>query len=282
MVNTLNLLEVVNRVPIPEPYSEGSKIPWDDLEFSKRMLKYHLSQDHDAASRRLNIIDKHVKFIDAVTAGPTRMLDLGCGPGFYTSRLTSLGYRCRGIDFGPASIKYAKNQAKKEGQEIDYILDDIRKAEYGEGYGLVTFVYGEFNVFKRGEILSILRKAYVALDDGGVMIVEPHTFKAIKSFGKASSSWYSGVNALFSDKPHFVLTEHFWYPDRNITVNRHIVVDAASGEASIFADALVAYTEKEYEALFKEVGFDEVEFHKSLTGDLVDYNEHLFVIVAKK
>ena len=100
MVNTLNLLGVLNRVPIPEPYSEGSKIPWDDLEFSKRMLKYHLSQDHDAASRRLNIIDKHVKFIDTITAGPTRMLDLGCGPGFYTSRLTSLGYRCRGIDFG--------------------------------------------------------------------------------------------------------------------------------------------------------------------------------------
>lgn len=278
----MNLIDVVRRASVPEPYSEGEKIPWDDPEFSARMLKYHLSQDHDAASRRFSIIDKHVGFMSNIIGGPTRLLDLGCGPGFYTSRFTSLGYRCRGIDFGPASIEYAKTQAKEAGQKIDYILADIRNAEFGEGYGAVTLVYGEFNVFRREEILGILRKAHSALDEDGVMIIEPHTFEAIKSFGEAPSSWYSGENMLFSDKPHLVLTEHFWYPERGVTVNRHIVVDAASGEASIHADALVAYTDEEYEVLFREAGFSDVEFHKSLTGDLVDYNEHLMVIVARK
>jgi 2-polyprenyl-3-methyl-5-hydroxy-6-metoxy-1,4-benzoquinol methylase len=152
----MNLLDVVRRVPVPEPYVEGEKIPWDEPEFSRRMLKFHLSQDHDMASRRFSIIDKHVAFIDGLVGGPTRVLDLGCGPGFYVSRFTSLGYKCRGIDFSPASVEYAREQAKEADQEIDYATEDVRKADFWSGYGLVAMVYGEFNVFKRGEMLSIL------------------------------------------------------------------------------------------------------------------------------
>lgn len=278
----MNLLDIVKRVSVPEPYSEGEKIPWDDPEFSARMLKYHLSQDHDAASRRFNIIDKHVKFIDGLSGGSTRMLDLGCGPGFYVSRFTKLGYKCRGLDFSPASLEYARKQASEAGQDIDYSLGDIRKADYGEGYGLVTLVYGEFNVFKREEILNILRKAHASLEVGGLFIAEPHGFEAIKSFGEESSSWYTGEDMLFSDKPHMVLTEHFWYPGQAVSVNRHIVIDAESCEAKIYADAMVAYTNEQYEELFREAGFSEVVFYPSLTGDKVDYNEHLMVIAARK
>ncbi|MEK9676502.1 MAG: class I SAM-dependent methyltransferase, partial [Chloroflexota bacterium] len=55
--------DVLNRKIPPEPWSEGEKIPWDEPEFSRRMLKYHLSQDSDAASRRTEIIDSHVEWI---------------------------------------------------------------------------------------------------------------------------------------------------------------------------------------------------------------------------
>ena len=278
----MNLLDIVNRIPIPEPYSEGEKIPWDDPEFSARMLKYHLSQDHDAASRRFSIIDKHIKFMDELAGGPTRMLDLGCGPGFYTSRFTSLDYWCRGLDFSPASLEYARKQAFEARQDINYVLGDIREAEYRGGYGLVTLVYGEFNVFKRVEILNILKKVHTSLDDGGLFIAEPHSFEAIKSIGEAPSSWYTGEAELFSDKPHMVLTEHFWYQEQGVSVNRYIVINAETCEAKIHADALVAYTNEEYEALFREVGFSDVVFYPSLTGDKVDYNDQLMVIAARK
>ncbi len=32
----MNLLDLVHRQPIPEPWSEGEKIPWDDVHFSSR------------------------------------------------------------------------------------------------------------------------------------------------------------------------------------------------------------------------------------------------------
>lgn len=278
----MNLLDIIKRAKVPEPWSEGEKIPWNNPEFSKRMLQYHLSQDHDMASRRFSIIDKHVKFIDSVVGGPTRVLDLGCGPGFYTSRLTGMGYSCKGIDFSPASIEYAKEKALDAGQDIEYVTADIREAEYGEGFGLATMVYGEFNVFKRDDILGVLRKAYASLEDGGLLIAEPHTFEAVKSFGGAPASWYSAESQLFSEKPHMVLMEHFWDEENKATTNRYIIVDAASGEVTFHADTMQAYTNEEYRALLLEAGFSMVEFHSSLTGDELELNENLMVVIGRK
>jgi SAM-dependent methyltransferase len=278
----MNLIDVVNRTPVPEPWGEGEKIPWNEPGFSKRMLKYHLSQDHDLASRRFTIIDKHVEFIDRIAGGPTKALDLGCGPGFYTSRLTSLGYRCRGIDFSPASIEYAKLQAEEAGQEIEYVNGDIRTARYGDGYVLAMMVYGEFNVFKEEDIRIVLGKAYDSLEDGGIFIAEPHTYEAVKSFGEAPPTWYSGEHMLFSDGPHLALTESFWDQEHNATTHRHIVVDAATAEATLHADTMQAYTDEEYGALLRDAGFTGIELHPSLTGDQHDPNQHLMVILGRK
>ena len=278
----MNLCDIVKRSTVPEPWGEGEKIPWNEPGFSKRMLEYHLSQDHDLASRRFSIIDKHVKFIDGIVGGATRVLDLGCGPGFYTSRLTGLGYRCKGIDFSPASIEYAKLKAEEMGQEIDYVPEDIRTAVYGEGYGLAMMVYGEFNVFKEEDIRAVLRKVYDSLEEGGIFIAEPHTIEAVKSFGEAPPSWYSGESMLFSDEPHLVLTESFWDEGHRATINRYIIVDAATAEVTLHADTMQAYTNEEYEALLRDAGFSEVEFHDSLTGDEEGRNEQLMVIVGRK
>ena len=52
----MSLLNLIDREPVPAPWSEGENIPWDDPDFSRRMLKEHLRQDHDAASRKADTI----------------------------------------------------------------------------------------------------------------------------------------------------------------------------------------------------------------------------------
>lgn len=124
------------------------------------MLSEHMSQEHDAASRRFEIIDSSpVRWIhdQVLKRKPTRILDLGCGPGLYTHRLASLGHQCVGIDFSPASITYARKQADEAGFDCEYIYQDIRMADYGDEYGLVMSIFGEFNVFQRRRKL-FLRK----------------------------------------------------------------------------------------------------------------------------
>ena len=67
------------------------KIPWDDPDFSRRMLAEHLSQDHELASRRVEWIDRQVKWIhgDLLAGQPAEILDVACGPGLYAHRLVA-------------------------------------------------------------------------------------------------------------------------------------------------------------------------------------------------
>ena len=87
----MDLMDIVLRQSVPRPWAEGEKIPWNDPDFSRRMLLEHLSQEHDAASRRFATIDEQVSWIhDTVLGGrPARILDLGCGLGGLLSRLGS-------------------------------------------------------------------------------------------------------------------------------------------------------------------------------------------------
>jgi 2-polyprenyl-3-methyl-5-hydroxy-6-metoxy-1,4-benzoquinol methylase len=61
---------------------------------------------------------------------PSSILDLGCGPGFYSHRLAARGHRCHGIDFGPASIEYAQQHDPSPSQ-CTFALGDIRHAPFG-------------------------------------------------------------------------------------------------------------------------------------------------------
>ncbi len=281
---TLKLMDIVHRQSVPKPWAEGEKIPWNDPDFSSRMLDEHLSQEHDAASRRFEIIDKHVDWIhDQVLQGkPTRILDLGCGPGLYTSRLARLGHRCVGIDFSPASIAYAKAQAEEAGLDCTYVHQDIRTADYGDGYGLVMSIFGEFNVFRPENARAILEKARRALVPGGCLLFEPHPFDAVAELGEQPSSWFSTEKGLFSAEPHLYLQESFWDEGHNVTIQRYYIVDAATGEVTRYSSSMQAYTDDEYRSLLAECGFGNVEFYPSLSGSEGDSEKYLMAILAQK
>jgi SAM-dependent methyltransferase len=281
---TLKLLDIVRRQSVPEPWAEGEKIPWDAPDFSRRMLGVHLSQEHDAASRRFEIVDSHVRWIhDEVLEGnPTQILDLGCGPGLYTSRLARLGHRCLGIDFSPASIAYARERAEEEGLECTYVQQDIRTAQYGDGYGLVMSIFGEFNVFRPAEARAILEKAHGALAPNGFVLLEPHTFETVVKIGRRPSSWYSREKGLFSDEPHLCLQESFWDAEGEVAMERYYVVSAQTGEVVRHSASTQAYTNEQYRALLVECGFSEVAFHPSMGGSADSAVSDLMVVLAQK
>jgi ubiquinone/menaquinone biosynthesis C-methylase UbiE len=280
----VNLLDVVFRQAVPAPWSEGDKIPWDDLAFSERMLREHLCQRHDLASRRLDIIDLHVSWIHQhILAGtPSRVLDLCCGPGLYTSRLAKLGHRCVGIDFSPASIAYADEQAQRETLLCTYIQGDIRYAEYGSGYDLVMLIFGELNVFRAKDVQDILRKAQLALVKGGTILLEPHTFEGVRRTGEKPPSWYTSRLGLFSGQPHLCLRENFWDADHRAATERLMVVDATTAELTWYASSMQAYTEEEYKLVLQQSGFGDITFRPSLGGEGDTFQSELMVISARK
>ncbi len=280
----MKLIDIVNRELPPKPWADGEKIPWNDPAFSERMLKEHLSQEHNMASRRQVMIDRHVTWIHNTCLGGkhSRILDLGCGPGFYLQRLTRRGHTCLGIDFSPASIAHAQSQATAEALSIEYNQGDIRETPYGDGYDLAMLLFGEFNVFRRSDAEQFLRRICQALVPGGQIILEPQTYDAIQKNGELPAGWHTEAAGLFSAQPHVWLEEHTWHPECHAATTRYFIVDAASGTVERYASTSQAYTDDDYDQLLLDAGFADIRQFPSLAGTEKQRHEGLFVVVAGK
>ncbi len=279
----MHIADIVTRPKQVEPWTGADKIPWHEPDFSRRMLREHLSQDHDMASRRFAIIDEHVQWIHqhVLKGRPARILDLGCGPGFYANRLAKLGHSCVGIDFSPASIEYAKEQAAAQQLDCTFVHGDVRTTDFGTGFNLAMMVFGELNVFHPSDARAILKKAKAALAPGGTLILEPHRFDVVEQVGKQGPSWHSAESGLFSDEPHIWLEESFWYPQSSTAVQCFYVIDAATGNVTRHGQTIQAYTDEQYRDLVAECGFESIELLASLGTTEEAGQSHFLAIVAK-
>jgi SAM-dependent methyltransferase len=280
----MNQLDLVRRASSPKPWAEGDNIPWNEPEFSRRMLREHLSQEHDAASRRAEVIEQQVSWIhsELLSGQASKILDLACGPGLYSSRLARLGHKCIGIDYSPASIEYAVNHATQENLDCTYIEGDIRNTGFGYEFDIVMLIFGEFNVFRPEDAKQLLMKANRSLKTGGQLLLEVHPIDWIRSTGEKSPSWYSSESGLFSDKPHICLTEAFWDENSGTATRRYFIIDASTGEVSRYAQTFQAYDIAGYRAILNESGFYGVRTYPALTGDDNFKTEGLFVLAALK
>jgi SAM-dependent methyltransferase len=277
----MNLRDILNRDMDLQPWAEGERVPWDEPAFSERVLKEHLAQENDAASRPAARIKKHVAWIHRQLLGgkPARILDLGCGPGLYTSRFAKLGHTCSGIDFAPAPIEYAIQHAPSG---CSYQFADIRSAEYGGDYDLIIFIFGAFNLFRPADARLILQKSLTALKPGGLLLVEASSLDAVDQIGNQPAMWYSADQALFSDKPHLCLMETFWDDENSVATERFFIIDAATGQVTRHAASTQAYQEEQIESILIETGFEKITFFPSLTGlPEEDANDYLVVSAQK-
>ncbi len=232
------------------------KIPWDNPEFSRRMLKEHLSQEHDLASRKANWIDAQVEWLNSTLQAikPARILDLGCGPGFYSHRLCAAGHNCLGIDFGPASIEYA-GEHNPDSRKCRFVQGDIRYCDYAGPHDLAMLLYGEMNVFSPGEVKDILRRAYDSIAPGGKLLLEIQTAQAVERSGRAASSEQVLESGLFSDKGHTLRVQSEWLEDERVAVQSFYVTETGSSQAMKYRSTTKAWSDEELDRLLSDIGF---------------------------
>lgn len=278
----MNISDITARQIPAEPWVEGEKIPWDEPGFSARMLKEHLSQDHDATSRRLEIVHQQVDYIERLGGldRDLRILDLACGPGLHSHDLARRGHSTFGIDFSPASIDWAKTTASEQALDCEFVQRDIREAEFGTGFDLAMLLFGEINVFSSDDLVLIVRKAREALKPGGYLLLEPHEPGVIRRNFVSAPSWTAHQTGLFSDRPHLVLDEGFWHEDQQLAVKRWYVVDAESGEVARYSQTVVEHTREEFVGILNSEDFRVVDSPVGWIGGNEDHPVEFYPLVA--
>ncbi|WP_345856989.1 class I SAM-dependent methyltransferase [Shewanella algae] len=235
-----------------------SKIPWNDADFSQRMLENHLSQEHDWASRKLAVIERQVDWLCSQLAPGAKVLDLGCGPGFYTQLLAKRGFCCTGVDFSPASIAYAQQQAQAAGLDIDYQLLDVRSYRPTKKFDFIMMTFGELNVFSTADAKSLLKHCANWLMPNGKLLVEVHSFDEVKRQGQAEPSRQRHSQGLFLDAPHLLLTEHAWDEALQTSSTLFWVIEE-NGKVARFGSRMQAWQDEEYLQLLNECGFNKIQ-----------------------
>ena len=124
----------------PEPWSVSTvKELWTRPHLARQMLQYHLSQDTDHSSRRIEVIEATVAWLDEQLGFRGKnVADLGCGPGLYARRMAKLGASVTGIDFSANSLEYARG---RDMTNVEYIEADYLEDELPGGFAIALLIF---------------------------------------------------------------------------------------------------------------------------------------------
>jgi SAM-dependent methyltransferase len=252
------LWRIYKRPERPTAWAQCGNLPWNDPDFSRRMLREHLDESHGAASRttaeRTQQIDWLWKSLGLQPG--MRLLDVTCGPGLYAVELARRGLTVTGIDFSPASIAYARQLAVDQGVagRCTLIEQDVRAADFGVGeFDAAILLYGQLGVFPQPEAQTLAAKIARALKPGGRLAVE--LLDAERVDKKSSTWWYTDNSGLWGDAPFLHLGERFWEADQQLVIERFLALHLASGalDEIILCDQI--YTIATMTALLQGAGF---------------------------
>ncbi len=104
------------------------------------------------------------RFLDSFPGRPGRLLDIGCGYGFFLKMAEERGWETAGVDVDPKGIAYAKERLK-----VNAMLGDLQDVHLPEGsFDLVTL----WNVVECvPDPLELLRQVRPLLRDGGAVFI---------------------------------------------------------------------------------------------------------------
>ena len=104
------------------------------------------------------------------------VLELGCGTGNMTRLLANRGYDMIGVDNSVDMLEIAMEKKEVEGQDILYLLQDMREFElYGTVRAVVSVCDSMNYITEEEDLLEVFRLVNNYLDPGGIFIFDLNT-----------------------------------------------------------------------------------------------------------
>ncbi len=273
----MNIQTIKKLLQDVKPYEKGTHTMWTDPYISKQLLAYHLNPDIGAASRSEEAIHHTVQWIvEQYNHTTGSILDLGCGPGLYTSQLAEKGYCVTGVDFSQNSIAYAKQYAHDHSLKIQYICGDYLEVEIDtkETYDMVMMIYCDFGVLAPVERKALIKRIYDLLKPGGIFIFDALDEEGVKgmSFNK---NWHCDDGGFWQTEPYLHLTNSLHYPEHKALLDEHIVIDE-EGSYKLYRFWNHYFNTQDVECMYRKEGFGVVEAcPQLLDGNGAYNNQHV-------
>ena len=265
----------------PAPFSVyTSTAMWSDPHVSQQMLKYHLDPLSMPASRPHAFIDRSVAWLaDRVPIGSgVSLLDLGCGPGLYSSRFAALGARVTGVDVSWNSLAYARQQAERTGIEASYLEGSYLEMTLPMGFDVAAMIFCDFSVLSPVQRRRLLGKVKGALGNGGTFVFDVLNLAALSRVEPTQQSSDHPEGGFWSPQAYRESVETFVYPDAAVSLTRHSVEGAH--QTRVFYNWFQYYTPESITRLLETSGFVVDEIVGSVAGDPYSDDEDEMAVIA--
>jgi len=251
---------------------------FEDADFWERFAPVMFDDAHwaevpvvaDAVTRlaRFDLYASKSSLAAQAAAGP-KILDLCCGFGRISAELSRMGYAVTGVDITESYLKTAREDAKYENLNIEYIRADARKFVKADFFDAAVNLYISFGYFSdQKDDLLLLRNVYQSLKKGGSFIIETLGKEiAVRDFVEAE--WFE--RAGFT-----VLTEYEALDSWTFLKNRWILIKDGQRQEKVFTQRL--YAASELRAILLEAGFAKVEIYGD--WDESPYDRHAAKLIA--
>ncbi len=163
--------------------SERTSLGWEERVGNRRSHQFH-------------------RFFDLFPGRPGRLLDIGCGYGFFLKIAEERGWETVGVDLDPKGISYAKERL-----QVNALLGDFRDFNFGDAsFDLVTL----WNVVESvPDPVDVLAETHRLLKENGhVFIRTPNVTWQYLSFRLVKFLKHLGWGKLFDEHPHATFIFH--------------------------------------------------------------------------
>ncbi len=255
---------------------------WADPHIASQMLGFHLNPDTELASRNPVFMQRSVEWIiDRFGVGKgTRILDLGCGPGLYTTPLAKAGADVTGVDFSENSLSHARAAAEREALSIEYVLADYLKYSPGRTYDLITLIYWDLAPLNPEQRAVLLKMCRTALADGGAMFLDVPSVNYFESVVEATAIDHSPYAGFWSPEVHFVVKATHRYEEERVTLDKYTIIEP--NRTREIYNWLQSFTPDSLERELAEAGLETIELLGDAAGAPHDPEASQFATVVRR
>jgi len=267
----------------PVPFDPRWELDWSRPDYSRRLLREHLDQSHDGATRRRRVVDDHVRRLrHLLPEPPSRLLDAACGPGLYAVRLAAAGYDTTGVDIAPAALRHARSLARAPAlrgrvrfRGADLLTLDVPAVTYDAA----ILIYYVLEAFPRPQQPAVLRRLARCLRVGGRLIVE---LRLQPDQPSGRIAWWDVVpRSVLGDRRHLLIGDSTYIARRHSYVLREIAVfDDGSVAAQQTSAWLCPYDG--IPALFRRGGLQVTALYDGWTRRRASAQSESVLVVAER
>lgn len=262
----------------PTLYQPSTCKFWDDLYIAKHMLDAHLNPNIDAASRKLETIDRHVDFITSIASPKAfpKLLDLGCGPGLYAKRFHDKGYDVTGYDLSKVSIDYATQTAP----HVTFIQKNYLELNVIDHYDIITLIYYDFAVLSPQDRKTLLKNIYRALKKDGLFMLDVLSSHFVSKLEHHQSWSYEPKDGFFRETPYICLESRHLY-ENHVFVESYGII-GEQGDLDVIHVWNTGYTQDTLLEELQQKPFERVAIYEDFEGKpLTETSDTLMMIVKK-